>query len=376
MQRVAFTTIVLLLLGMTTRPNFAQVVPPQLASDSNAALQYWLAFSQLPDLNDEQEQLLEHWDTAALDDTALHLLEASRTSLMYLHRGAALPLCNWGLDYRDGPKLLLPHLAKARTLARLAALHGRHEFEEGRAESGLADAIAMLALARHVERDPIMVSLLVGYSIESAGIDLVAPHLTDSKLFLPDFSREIEALPPAATVRQTILTEKEFMAKWLLGALEEADQTKRAPWRELWREMLVDTEAPEFVTQVKSRDQAMTWLKDLLPVYDELALRLDQPAVEFDAQYVQYAEATKRQLPLASVLLPPVDKILAKERRVQTQRALLLAAIAVIREGPEKLRDIEDPQGPFEYRALSQGFELVSKLQFDGQPVTLQVGAP
>ena len=44
--------------------------------------------------------------------------------------------------------------------------------------------------------------------------------------------------------------------------------------------------------------------------------------------------------------------------------------------GPETLRDIPDPFGaaPFEYRALDRGFELKSKLLYEGQPVTLTVG--
>jgi hypothetical protein len=56
---------------------------------------------------------------------------------------------------------------------------------------------------------------------------------------------------------------------------------------------------------------------------------------------------------------------------------MLLAAVAVAHDGPEKLKEIRDPfgEGPFEYRKLESGFELKSKLKFDGEPVTLTVGA-
>ena len=56
----------------------------------------------------------------------------------------------------------------------------------------------------------------------------------------------------------------------------------------------------------------------------------------------------------------------------------LKAAIAVARGGPDKVKDFRDPfgDGPFEYKALPQGFELRSKLQFRGEPVVLQVGQP
>ena len=39
-------------------------------------------------------------------------------------------------------------------LPRLAALHARHEFEQGHREAGVEDALAILALARHVGTDP------------------------------------------------------------------------------------------------------------------------------------------------------------------------------------------------------------------------------
>jgi hypothetical protein len=53
-----------------------------------------------------------------------------------------------------------------------------------------------------------------------------------------------------------------------------------------------------------------------------------------------------------------------------------LAAIAVAEGGPEKLKDITDPfgAGPFEYKALDKGFELKSKLLFEGKSVTLTAG--
>jgi hypothetical protein len=56
--------------------------------------------------------------------------------------------------------------------------------------------------------------------------------------------------------------------------------------------------------------------------------------------------------------------------------AMLMAGIAVIESGPDKLKEIKDPfgKGTFEYKALDKGFELKSKLLFEGQPVTLTVG--
>ena len=72
----------------------------------------------------------------------------------------------------------------------------------------------------------------------------------------------------------------------------------------------------------------------------------------------------RRPIPLAGTLLPAIDVIRAKQERGQARMAMLLAAIAFVEGGPEKLKEIKDPfgDGPFEYKALDQGFELKSKL--------------
>src|SRR3954471_19114802 len=96
----------------------------------NAALRYWPAFNFLPQADSHQEQALENWRTAPLDSGAAKLLDAGATSLRYLHDGAKQQRCDWGLEYEQGFELLLPHLQKARTLARLAALHARQRVQK------------------------------------------------------------------------------------------------------------------------------------------------------------------------------------------------------------------------------------------------------
>jgi hypothetical protein len=71
-----------------------------------------------------------------------------------------------------------------------------------------------------------------------------------------------------------------------------------------------------------------------------------------------------------------VQKIVTAQRRSEARMAMLLAAIAVVEGGPEKLAGINDPfgDGPFGYRKLEPGFELSSKLQENGKPVKLVIG--
>src|SRR5436305_10181793 len=141
-------------------------------------------------------------------------------SVQYLRRGAKLRRCDWGLDYNDGLGLLLPHLAKARDLARLAALHARLEFHRGHPDEGVEDVAAIFVLARHVT-DPIMIALLVSYNIDGIAVEALAPELPRLGESLHSLAAHLEKLPATATLSQVILNEKMHMDGWMIQKLRE-----------------------------------------------------------------------------------------------------------------------------------------------------------
>ena len=106
-------------------PASAETPGGNVAPPDNAALQYWQAFALLPTLDQDQKRILEDWNTVPLDDAVRKLLASSRSTLMYAHRAAKLRRCDWGLDYRDGISLHLPHLARISVPQRLPLLEGR-----------------------------------------------------------------------------------------------------------------------------------------------------------------------------------------------------------------------------------------------------------
>src|SRR5262245_26129890 len=72
----------------------------------NAALHYWQAIAALPDREkypDEQKKRFDEWMTCPLDDAARAVVKSHSTTLLQLHRGAALPNCAWGLN-NDHPR--------------------------------------------------------------------------------------------------------------------------------------------------------------------------------------------------------------------------------------------------------------------------------
>jgi len=354
----------------------AQAPDAKSGPPANAALMYWQAFALMPALDKNQERLLEEWDKVPLDAAVRALLAKSHSSLMYLHRGAKLKHCDWGLDYNDGISMHMPHLAKARDLARLAALRARLALAQGHWKAGSADATALMALARHVGRDPIMICLLVRYLIEGMAIELVAAYVPELKAPLPQVVAVYEALPAGVTIQQAFVAEKRITAEWLIKKLNDEEQRKQGAWRDLWQKIFDGPEVPEAVQRVESFAEALRMANDLLPVYDQLAKLVALPRDEFAAQYPEFTKKTKAAYPLAGALVTSADRMLATEHRNQARMAMLFAAIAIAQGGPDKLKDFKDPfgSGPFEYRALDRGFELKSKLLFRDQPVTLTVG--
>jgi hypothetical protein len=342
----------------------------------NAALQYWKAFSFLPVLSAEQEKLISEWQTVPLDSEVDDLLAASQNSLMFLHRGAKLKECDWGLDDQDGISMLMPHLAKAHTLARIAALDGRRAFENGNHGAARHNATSIMALARHVGRYPTMICLVVRYHLEDLAVDLVAPHLLSLNVPHSQAVAMYHALPPATSLQEAVIHEKNIIAPSMIQQLADADERTPGGWHDLWMKMLDDGDVPEQVKNVKSLPEAIALINGFYSHYDELANLVALPKQEFDTQYAEFEKSAKAATPMSSVLLPTMDKLVAKEHRNTAQMALLLAAIAVANEGPEALEKIDDPfgEGPFEYRKLDGGFELKSALIVDGQPVTLTVG--
>lgn len=364
-------------------PTAPAAPPPNRAPDAahdlaaNAALKYWEAFALMPTLDKGQEARLARWNTTPLDDEMRKLAAASAESLRSLRRGAKLRRCDWGHDYDDGLNLLLPHLAKSRDLARLAALHARSEFEQGRPEAAAEDAVAILALSRHVGTEPIMIAILVGDLIESVAVDLLALYPADLPAVAPGIFTAYEALPAGATFSQAYLTmEKRYTVLWLVQALKDAEAKRPGGWRTVWETTFSEPESRNAVRGVGTFEQAVRQTEALLPVCDALAELVPLPAGEFDARYPAYKATVKAEHPFAGHLLTAPDRVLGPRRRNQARMAMLKAAAAVVRDGPDALKSVKDPfgDGPFAYRASGPGFELASKLLDHDRPVTLTVG--
>jgi hypothetical protein len=342
-------------------------------------MKYWQGFAQLPPRDDGQQRRLADWRTTPLDDVARKLAADSDKSFLYLRRGAALPRCNWSLDYEDGVGLLLPHLDKARTLTLFACLRARIAMADGRPADGVDDLLAATKLGRHVA-DPIMISLLVDYVIEQNAGDALAlllPKLDGHAL--KRVADQLDALPAAATLDQTLVTEREHFVGWGIRRLKELERAGGGNMRAKVRALIGSEDANDIMNLVDDASAArlIQALEGLQPFLDEQRRLVALPRDQFLAQWPAL-QAKQSANTAAKVMLPAVTKVVDARDRGRARMELLKTAVAVARDGQAALANHPDPfgKGPFQYAARPHGFELRSALEIDGKPVTLLVGPP
>ena len=192
----------------------------------------------------------------------------------------------------------------------------------------------------------------MGYRIETYAIEAAAPFLPELRLVLPDDAPAfLDSLPAGPTLQRMVREEKRAGLLWEIQEMRKAEQQKPGSWQVVWKN-LVDPpwlEAPsrdlDLIQSVKTYEQAMKRLEDLVPFYDELAKIIALPWKEFDAKYPELVKKAKIRDPWGFDRLNEPGGILARVRRYQTQMALFKAALAVVKGGPDKLKDIQDPFG-------------------------------
>jgi hypothetical protein len=361
---------------------------PVADPNTNAALSYWQAFATLPHLTDvEQNKLTSECLTMPLDATARELVDKADYALQMMHRGAALPQCDWGVSPEDGIYARLPHGPAARVLSSLACLRARMRFEEGRNSLAVGDILDGMALGRHVSQDGLFIVLLVGYNIEHRMNDALAQYLPKlNAKEIQDVKTRLATLPAGGSAAKSLLLEEKFGLDWLIRTVKDTKDEekllaqlaplfmKEGPGRSTPQEQVA--KAREFVKACGgTADGMIRFAEKVRPSYSHLASKFDPPPGEFEKEF-QSEEKKQFANPVFEVMFPALRKVHQQQARAYVRRALLSAAIAVQLEGRGAEKNIPDPVigEPFEYVAFEGGFQLRSKLKGqDNQPFSITI---
>jgi hypothetical protein len=339
--------------------------------NENAALLYWQAVATLPPLSqEEQKQLREHGLTMPLDAHVRELLKRSAYALRMLHRGVARPYCEWGMGWEEGIEQLAPYLDGVRVLSTLCCLRARLRFQEGHHAEAIDDIVAALILGRHASQDGIFISILVNYANEERMAETLAPALPRlGREQLKDLQQRLENLPaggsPAEALRKG---EVEAVVGWVVRRIQTAHDKERA--LDFLNGLTGSPDTARSMLQEcgGTADGVIKFAEAMRPSYARLAEQWDRPLDQF-ARVWEQEQKKQANNPVFRLLFPGVEKVRLAQARATLRRALLRAAVAVQRAGPDALRNYPDPVagGPFQYTAFPGGFELRSNWKLDPQ---------
>jgi hypothetical protein len=378
MRLSAIVSLVVMALALSLRAAWAQAQPtgPKNLGD-NAALKYWLAFAMMPTLTDAEDDLVIHWRGKAPDKAVADVLAKSDAALKLLHEATQYEYCNWGLP-KDGPDTPMPHLGKARELTRLACLRARYRAVTGEGDGAVKDLLDAFTLSRQCNADGTLISLLVRIvtqRIAASGAANVVKRLDQNQL--KRLAEGLDSLPRAHGMREALLNESEDCVGWWVNRLKrEGTKAGEAFAKSLQQEHLA---AKMQLKEPVTTQGVARYIHDLEIAQRCEALEADMselPPAEFEAQSQALAAKMKKECTAETALFDvPFARIRYQEACSEDCMVMLKAAIAVVLGGPDRLKSFKDPfgDGPFEYSAVGTGFQLKSKLVYEGKSVELTV---
>ena len=353
---------------------------PSLDAAGNAADSDLPAFEWAKNLRPDDRALLRRAVTEALDDPRLpNLIERARPALDALRTANAIDSCRWepeipGLEDLGQGRLDLANI----DIVRAACLSARELAGRGRGDAALDELFAAMTLAHRIGTGGVFISRVMECGAEVLVFRTVGrlmPIL--SRPTRDELSRRLDALPPPEPAAATIRQEYRFIfgslhAKFAaIGPAIGDDQWAGLSLTPAQVEALKKTTRGE-------RDRLLVHLETTGSAFDELARRIDLPRPGCRAALADFARDEEFNHPIAANLVEQAWGIRHVVDRLQAHRAMIHAALVLVRDGEPACRALRDPYGPggFDLDRRDHGWILRSALRDDDRPeVSLEVGA-
>jgi hypothetical protein len=385
MKTTKFTYLSLLILVGTVLVSRAEPYPYR--TDINPALAYYRAFLMQPESMSQAD-----WDYLASKKGKEQKLPerfgaivASYDYQFELVRqaGHATVPCIWGTDLYLSPNVAMPHLGRAKAVARAVQVRVAWDLQHGRQDDARDDMLAAFVLGRNIASHPILIGALVQDAMESITYSTVAEHFSEfSPESLKQFVDGFDAAPARHTMADCMPSEKS-MYDWLLRTIQELqkaypnnDAKVMAGFRESGYAGLVDfTGDTNFWQQItvasgRTGEGLLKLAREMEPLFPRLTKIMALPQPEYEVQLKQLlADTRESQNPFSIDYLLLWQKIHFRlpEFRAQAQLAMVHAAAEYKLHGESGLKTVMDPfgNGPFGFqrfvfKCVDRGFELKS----------------
>jgi len=153
-MRLKLLILALSIFAIASRASAQIPLPPDT---KNAALRYWIAFSEMQDLSTDKatQDLLEKtvsgealWDEKKIAP----ILDANKFAIDIMQRATKLPDCDWGLEYEQGIRASIAYAPRARALSRLNTLEGMRQLAAGNTQSATDTWLAGVRFSQDLAR--------------------------------------------------------------------------------------------------------------------------------------------------------------------------------------------------------------------------------
>jgi hypothetical protein len=299
-------------------------------------------------------------------------------------------LCDWGIDYGDGPNIMLPHLARAKAVCQTAQLRAVWDLQHGRQDDARDELLAAFVLGRNAGNDPIEINVLVQFAIEALEYGTVANHFGEFPTeTLKQLADGFDAAPARHLLAPCILGQQRCVFDWAsrkLLELQKAYPNDDAKVVASFHEMIPEAEGgitnfwPRIVAASGGTSEGiLRLLREAEPILTPLAEVMALPQPEFETRAKPFfADCRSSQNPVIAESIRGWENVRPREFRVQAQQMMVHAAVEYKLRGEAGLKSVMDPfgNGPFAFRrfvfkGVDRGFELKSAYAGDGAPFVL-----
>ena len=179
---------------------------PYPAETKNAALRYWIAFSEMKDLPADKptQDLLEKtlsaealWDEKKIAP----ILDANKFAIDIMQRATKLPDCDWGIEYKQGTSASIAYAPRARALSRLNTLEGMRQLAAGNTQSATDTWLAGVRFSQDLARGGSLIFALMAKNALLANLRALTLAAANGQLTVAErqqVATTVRALPEGA----------------------------------------------------------------------------------------------------------------------------------------------------------------------------------
>ena len=342
-----------------------------------------------PNAADDYRELNERWQQISEDDQNLTLpwhlppyytptpqtqraIQKLAEIDAIITRGARKERCDFGLDYAQGPAMLVPHLSPMRlvtealqTIVRLRRLQG----EDAKAASCMD---ALYAMGFQLAQDGTVISSLVGISIFRMSDDMVAEAIEAADIGPAEASLLLKRLKAADEddpfgLINSIAMEKKLMGNWVERELD-------AGWQEDGSFEL--SEETQDMFQMLALEQTEDWNKAFLEQeLDGYYRYMDDSLAAFTIEDDAAAKAELSSLEgklmaneygtFAKLLAMSHERVMEQQQTMKAELADRIATLEMIASGEED--QLEHANAAWWYMRTANALQSMTAAQRDDE---------